>query len=61
MESLDKEQDGFHKKRGSTQSLSRISQDILTKFNENQATFATFIDMMKASIQCGEKASLQKI
>lgn len=47
-ELLDKEQDGFRQYRGTTQSLLRLTQDILNGFNESKATLATFIDMEKA-------------
>ena len=45
---LDTEQDGFRKYRGTTQSLLRFTQTVLTGFSENKATLATFIDMEKA-------------
>ena len=45
---LDTEQDGFRKYRGTTQSLLRFTQTVLTGFSENKATSATFIDMEKA-------------
>ena len=42
---LDTEQDGFRKYRGTTQSLLRFTQTVLTGFSENKVTLATFIDM----------------
>ena len=36
---LDKEQDGLRRNRGTTQSLIRISHDILTGFNEKPSYF----------------------
>ena len=47
-ELFDKEQDGFRIHRGTTQSLIRLTQDILNGFNEGKATLASFIDMEKA-------------
>ena len=47
-ELFDKEQDGFHLHRGTTQSLIQLTQDILNGFNEGKATLASFIDMEKA-------------
>ena len=45
---LDSEQDGFRKFRGTTHSLLRFSQSVLSGFSEQKATLATFIDMEKA-------------
>ena len=45
---LDAEQDGFRMFRGTTQSLLRFTQNVLTGFDEKKATLATFIDMENA-------------
>ena len=51
---LDSEQDGFRKFRGTTHSLLRFSQSVLSGFSKQKATLATFIDMKKHLIQSGE-------
>ena len=44
---LDAEQYGFRMFRGTTQSLLRFTQNVLTGFGEKNATLATFIDVEK--------------
>ena len=45
---LGSEQDEFRKYRGTTQSLLRFTQTVLTDLSENNATLATVINMEKA-------------
>jgi len=45
---LDNEQDGFRERRGTTQALLRLVEDIANGFNKSELTAAIFVDMEKA-------------